>query len=90
MNAIFWGLIAAGVLPVGGCETSRKTPTSAEETPLPVEYRTVEFVQKSESDIREHMAQWQREGWSVMSISKPLPRADGTVLRSAELSRREP
>ena len=90
MNTTFLGLIAAGVLLVGGCETQRKTAAPVEKAPPAVEYRTAEFVQKSESDIREHMAQWQREGWNVMSISKPLPQADGTVIRRAELSRPKP
>jgi hypothetical protein len=52
-----------------------------------MEHKTVEFVETSEMDIREHMAQWAREGWKVLNISKRLPQPDGTVLRKAELFR---
>ena len=54
-----------------------------------VEHRTVEFIERTESDMRQHMAQWAREGWSVSSVSARLPQADGTVHRKAELSRTE-
>jgi len=90
MKTTLLGLIAAGVLLVSGCGTSRKTAASVEKPPPVLEHRAVEFMQKSESDIREHLAQWQQEGWNVMSLSKPLPQADGTVLRRAELTRSKP
>jgi hypothetical protein len=51
------------------------------------ENRTVEFVEKSDADLREHMEQWRQEGWNVLSVSARLPQADGTVHRKAELSR---
>ena len=56
---------------------------------LPGEKRSVEFVEKSDADMREHMTQWQRDGWNVLSVSARLPQADGTVHRKAELSRSE-
>ena len=39
--------------------------------------------------MREHMEQWRRDGWNVLSVSARLPQADGTVHRTAELSRSE-
>jgi hypothetical protein len=50
------------------------------------EYKTVEEAM-SESELRQQMGQWQREGWAVLSISKPLPQPDGTVHRKVELKR---
>jgi hypothetical protein len=51
------------------------------------EKRSVEFVEKSDTDLREHMKQWQEEGWNVLNVSARLPQPDGTVHRKAELSR---
>jgi hypothetical protein len=50
------------------------------------EYKTVEEPM-SEAELRQHMGQWQREGWAVLSISKALPQPDGTVHRKVELKR---
>ena len=50
------------------------------------EYKTVEQAM-SETDLRQNMDQWQREGWAVLSISKALPQPDGTVHRKVELRR---
>ena len=54
-----------------------------------MERRTVDFVERSESDLRERMGQWQAEGWAVLSLSGPIRLADGTIHRKAELSRAE-
>jgi hypothetical protein len=43
------------------------------------QHRTVEFVERSEGDVREHMEQWQREGWSVLSISANSPSPTGLI-----------
>src|SRR5207249_11407117 len=48
MNTAFLGLIAAGLF-LSGCETPRKTDASVGNAPSTVEYRTVEFVEKSDS-----------------------------------------
>src|SRR5262249_17351912 len=81
----------------GGCATSHKTaPVAAQAAPArqdpapEVQRRTVEFEEKSESDVRQHMAQWQEDGWSVLSLSERLPQPDGTIHRQAELSRAKP
>ncbi|HEY5910770.1 MAG TPA: hypothetical protein VJA21_09230 [Verrucomicrobiae bacterium] len=78
---------ASGVLrvvlgPDGKVEAYAAHSDSASES------RTEEFVEKSEADLREHMEQWRRGGWTVHSVSARLPQADGTVHRKAELSRR--
>ena len=83
-------LIAGGLLWTG-CRTcpfggGGKAAPAASQT----QRRTVEFVQHSEADLREHYAQWAREGWAVESLSAPLPQADGTILRRAELFRGGP
>jgi hypothetical protein len=51
------------------------------------EKRSVEFVEKSDTDLREHMKQWQEEGWNLLNFSARLPQPDGTVHRKVELSR---
>jgi hypothetical protein len=66
---------------IGGSAVSAPQPAQSPER------RTVEFEEKSDSDLRERMAQWQKEGWAVLSVSKRLPQADGTVHRKAELAR---
>jgi len=48
--------------------------------------KTAEFVDRTPSDLKEHMAQWGREGWSVRNVRR-IPQADGTVLFKAELAR---
>lgn len=53
------------------------------------ECKTVERAM-SETDLRQQMDQWQREGWAVLSISKPLPQPDGTVHRKVELKKTRP
>jgi len=54
-----------------------------------VEHKTDEFVERSDADLRQHMEQWARDGWAVHSISPRIVQADGTVLRRAELSRKQ-
>lgn len=48
------------------------------------EYKTVDKAM-SEAELRQHMQQWQQEGWAVLSISRALPQPDGTVHRKVEL-----
>jgi hypothetical protein len=59
---------------------------SARQLPLESK-RTVEFVERSEADMREHMEQWRRDGWNVLSVSAQLHQRDGTIKRRAEISR---
>jgi hypothetical protein len=92
-------LMSLGLVLAAGCESPRKASPAAESTaPItatassaaektPMEYKTVEFVETSDNDIRAHMAQWAKEGWNVLSISPRLTQADGTVVRKVELSR---
>lgn len=77
------GLMATGCrsCPLGG-KGGQASPAASRE-----ERRTVTFVQRSETDVREHYDTWAREGWAVQSLSGPLPQADGTILRRAELAR---
>jgi hypothetical protein len=53
----------------------------------PAETRTLEFAAESEKELRARMAEWQQEGWKVLSVSKPLPQKDGVTKRKAQLSR---
>jgi hypothetical protein len=93
MKTRFLSTVSVGSLFLAGCSTSPKAATSVEaavSAPQPAqspERRTVEFEEKSDFDLRERMAQWQKEGWAVLSVSKRLPQADGTVHRKAELAR---
>jgi hypothetical protein len=87
-----WGWNKAGT--AGGAFRANISPEgrveaySARQNPL-LQKQTVEFVAESEADMRKQMDQWRREGWSVHSISQPIPQADGTVKRKADLSRNE-
>jgi hypothetical protein len=38
-----------------------------------------------DSDLRQHMQEWNRQGWAVLSISKPLTNQDGTIVRRVQL-----
>ena len=100
MNTSAWYLSIAAVLVAGGCGTPRQpahatsSATADPATTSPptpgkptMEYKSVEFVETSDNDIRAHMAQWAKEGWNVLSISPRLSQADGTVLRKVQLSR---
>ena len=78
-----------------GCQHDQKSdgsrPVVAQSAPKAGdkdrwEYKTVEQAM-SETDLRQNMDQWQREGWAVLSISKALPQPDGTVHRKVELRR---
>jgi hypothetical protein len=75
---------SSAIIFFAGCAEPQKAgpPTS--------EQKIVEFTQTSENDIPTRMDQWQREGWSVVAISGPIPQSDGTVHRRAELRRAEP
>jgi len=53
---------------------------------LPPGSQTVEFVEKSAADLREHREQWRHEGWVVLSVSAPIRQADGTIRRRVELA----
>ena len=75
------GALTVNLAPDGRAESYSARARALEKT------RTVEFVEHSDADLRQHMAEWKREGWSVLSISARLPQADGTVLRKAQLSR---
>jgi len=52
----------------------------------PEDRKTVQFVERTPTDLKEHMAQWAREGWLVRNVRR-IPQADGTVLFGAELAR---
>ena len=51
-----------------------------------VESRKIEFTVQTDDDLRQYLDQWRREGWNVLSISKPMPQPDGTIKRTADLS----
>lgn len=76
----------AGRLSVSLSPAGKVEAYSARRLPLE-QSRTVEFVERSEADMREHMEQWRRDGWSVQSVSAQLAQPDGTTKRRAELSR---
>jgi len=82
------GESAAGRLSVSLAPNGKVEAYSARQEPA-LKRRTVEFAEKSDTDIREHMAEWAREGWKVLSLSARLPQEDGTVHRKAVLSRAE-
>jgi hypothetical protein len=47
------------------------------------EYKTVECTNQ-----RQQLSQWNREGWTVLSISGTVTQKDGTISRSAARLRR--
>jgi hypothetical protein len=75
----------AVVLVLAGCSKSQNPAPSAEKAAASVEQKTVEFVERSDADLRKHMAEWAQEGWTVLSISQRIVQPDGTVLRKVEL-----
>ena len=80
--AIFAGLTA-------GCGGQRKTgPVGENAVATEPEHRTVEFTEKSASDLSRRETQWQEDGWALNSLSARLPQQDGTLHRRAELTRR--
>jgi hypothetical protein len=52
-----------------------------------VEHKTEELSAGSAAELREHQARWEREGWTVLIVSAPITKPDGTVVRRAELAR---
>jgi hypothetical protein len=83
-----------------GCQRGGSpTPRAVAETgPAPQDNDTAsehKTVIKTESSVPEQRAgqlqQWmqefQREGWAVLSVSKPQPQPDGTVRREYRLKR---
>jgi len=69
------------------CQKQRDAAPAVYEPVDTVEHKTVELIEKGESQIRQHYEKWNSHGWAVVSVSKPLPRPDGTVLRKVELAR---
>ena len=47
------------------------------------EHKTVEF----QTDLRQQMSEWQREGWVVLNVSGSITQKDGTIARKASLKR---
>ena len=47
------------------------------------DYKTVEF----QTDQRQQMSEWQREGWLVLNTSGAITQKDGTITRKASLKR---
>ncbi len=82
------GTSAGGKLSVSLTPDGKVEAYSARRSPS-LQVQTVEFVERSDADLREHLANWAHEGWSVLSVSGRLPQPDGTVHRKVELSRRE-
>jgi uncharacterized membrane protein len=80
-------LLAAYALLVGGCGTSPKTAPVVRNAPAAAEQRVVEIVDRSPTDLRDAVAQWQQQGWSVVSVSARLRQADGTARRKILLTR---
>lgn len=90
----------ATVVPLVGCQHGAVSPRDAAtgqtvpaRTPdAALEYKTVEVEESPDKEraigqIQEKMLEFQREGWAVLSVSKPLPQPDGTVHRKYSLSR---
>ena len=90
MSPTCWGLVVAMSLYLCECDGPGKQAVTGQAAAPSVDPKTVEFVERSENEVREQMARWAREGWNLHSISKPMPQADGTVIRRAEISRRTP
>src|SRR5258705_12422122 len=86
MNTNLPGLFVA-IAFLSGCGAPHQKADIPDRSAAKVEHKTDEFVEKSDADVRQHMAQWAREGWNVQSISPRLVQNDGTVLRRAELTR---
>jgi hypothetical protein len=53
------------------------------DTATALDYKTVEF----QTDQRQQMSEWQREGWLVLNTSGAITQKDGTITRKASLKR---
>jgi uncharacterized lipoprotein YajG len=88
MKTSLLGLLAAIVF-LAGCATPRERVDTVHRSATGLEHKTDEFVESSDADLRQHMDQWARDGWNVHWISPRIVQPDGTVLRRAELSRKQ-
>ena len=66
---------------------SGNTGKPASKNAQPLQYRTVEYVERPGTNLSEAMVFWREEGWTVSSFSGPLPQSDGTSVRMVELSK---
>jgi hypothetical protein len=81
-------LLVAGIsLLASACQKQRDAAPAVQDQVGTAEHKTVEFIEKGESKIIQHYEEWNTQGWAVVSVSKPFPRPDGTVLRKVELGR---
>lgn len=83
------GPASASPAPTASDRQPTPLPLPREDQPgqaQPGDYRTIEEAM-SEADLRRHLQEWARDGWNVLSISKPLPQADGTIHRKVELQK---
>jgi len=78
----------SGVLSVRLAPDGKVDAYSARRGPS-MDRRTADFVETSDTDIRQHMDQWSKEGWTVLSVARQPPQADGSVHWQAELSRQQ-
>lgn len=88
-SAIWAGLVAAGLVASVGCKQGQ-TPAPPVESAggrVAMEHKTIQTAEKSPDDFRGLMAQWGREGWRVLSTSRVVTQADGTMTRTVQLAR---
>jgi len=74
------GLLAVVTLITAGCQKKSAAPPT-------LEHKTIQTVEDSNTDIRKLMSEWSRDGWAVLSMSRAVTQADGTIHRTVELSR---
>jgi hypothetical protein len=91
MKTIILGIGLAGVVFVTGCGKPSVSDSTPQKTAArAAEQKTDEFDAGSDSELRERYTRWRREGWTVLSLSGPIAKADGTVVRRAQLTRSKP
>jgi len=89
MKLIGVWLVLAGLGLAQGCDVASDgaRPSARHVAADAVEHKTEEFTAGSAAELREHQARWEREGWSVLIVSAPITKPDGTVVRRAELAK---
>ena len=77
-----------GALLLNGCSKSPESHPAAEDgIASMMEFKTVKTSETSKSTFPQLMDQWRRQGWAVLSTSKVVTNADGTMHRTVKLAK---